>query len=103
MRPSTIVCAAFTPAIVTQALPITMLELDARARAFGREPHLDFRGRNRIEVGLPGEDHAVRRLPDEHVSPHRIGAPGEALENAAADAALDDDGLTAHAVRLLGH
>src|SRR6516164_1373462 len=78
------------------ALEVAVLEVDARAAdRLGREAHLDLRSELRPRVGLPlgadlpGNDQALRRLPDAHASDHYIVAVFVTGVPAAADERLD--------------
>src|SRR5262249_10139534 len=79
-----------------QTLEVTVLELDARAATcLDRKAHFDLRseGRARIRLpfgaDLPGNDQALRRLPNAHVSEYDIGSVLVAGVPAAADERLD--------------
>ena len=82
-------------AAFTEALEVAMLELDERRiGALRGEPQLylgdGVRIVLKIRIELPGQDDALRRLPQEHLAPLALAAVLAFLIPAPADVRLDD-------------
>src|SRR5215470_7525118 len=80
-----------------ETLEVAVLELDARAATrLGDEAHLDLGCELRPRLGFPlgadfpGNDQALRWLPDAHVPDHHIAPVLVAGKPAATDEGLDD-------------
>ena len=92
--PALVVAVPRLPAALAEALPARVHEVDLRALPGRAEPDLDLGHLRRVLVPrVPGEDDPVRGLPHEDLAPVALLAAVEALEQPAALAALEDDGV----------
>src|SRR6187431_429346 len=74
-----------------------MLDLDSRAASGRDEPDLDIGGVGAIGAQVPRVREPARRLPDRHPAPVVLVTAARPLEEAAADARLEDHAQIAFA------
>ena len=92
--PAIVVAVPRLLASLPEALPARVHEVDSRALPGRAEPDLDLGHLRPVLVPrVPGEDDPVRGLPHEDLAPVALLAAVEALEQPAALASLEDDGV----------